>query len=469
MKLLASRKVLTLFVSIFLTFANVIVLYSQSMNFPNSALLLRAQAGDAQAQVEVGKLYCNGTKDLPVDYFAAYEWFNKAVKQENVEAMYQIGRMHNRGEIGPLELKYAPLPGYFKGFYIRIPSDINYSKALSWYMSASDLNHAGAQKAIADIYRIERTDKRQTRMNADEAISWYLKSADNGNGYAMVCLFEIYQFGWIHNDPWAGNSRIVKKDKNEAKKWYDKIIEQGEPEVLFNLGTVLFYRGNKKQKEEAVKLFHNIAEQNVAWAQYYLGESYTIGVSVNRNLTEAVKWYRRAGENGDAHLQYYIATEIFSSGMVRGQFYNGILDKNEAAKLLRVAAENGNALMHLQVAERYDIFDAAERFKLYLKAAEEIQSMMTPINAAPLFGANWNWYYRARHSVGVMYNNGQGVLQDKNEAEKWLIKYSPYHYDTKKERTSYYMNLIGWNLAIMELDREFFENWNARWSQIDPK
>ena len=41
------------------------------------------------------------------------------------------------------------------------------------------------------------------------------------------------------------------------------------------------------------------AEQGYARAQFYLGHMYIYGKGVSRDKVEAVKWYRKAAEQGD--------------------------------------------------------------------------------------------------------------------------------------------------------------------------
>ena len=61
--------------------------------------------------------------------------------------------------------------------------------------------------------------------------------------------------------------------------------------------------------QEAVKWYRKAAEQGYAEAQYELGNCYEKGWSVAQDYQEAVKWYRKAAEKGHAkakaRLQYF--------------------------------------------------------------------------------------------------------------------------------------------------------------------
>ena len=54
---------------------------------------------------------------------------------------------------------------------------------------------------------------------------------------------------------------------------------------------------------EALKWYLKAVEQGDATAQYNLGDLYYKGTGVKRNCIEALKWYRKAAEQGDEDAQ----------------------------------------------------------------------------------------------------------------------------------------------------------------------
>ena len=54
---------------------------------------------------------------------------------------------------------------------------------------------------------------------------------------------------------------------------------------------------------EAVKWYRKAAEQGHAVAQDYLGFMYRYGLGVTRNDAEARKWYEKAAAQGDEHAE----------------------------------------------------------------------------------------------------------------------------------------------------------------------
>ena len=57
--------------------------------------------------------------------------------------------------------------------------------------------------------------------------------------------------------------------------------------------------GVEQDKEEAVKWYRKAAEQGNADAQNTLGVMYDKGEGVEQDKEEAVKWFRKAAEQGD--------------------------------------------------------------------------------------------------------------------------------------------------------------------------
>ena len=59
-------------------------------------LLPLAEAGDAQAQQNLGSMYTEG-KGVPKDYAEAIKWFRKAAAQGNALGQFNLGVMYHRG------------------------------------------------------------------------------------------------------------------------------------------------------------------------------------------------------------------------------------------------------------------------------------------------------------------------------------------------------------------------------------
>ena len=96
----------------------------------------------------------------------------------------------------------------------------------------------------------------------------------------------------------------------------------------------------------AVKWYRKAAEQGDAGAQNNLGVVYELGQGVPQDHKTAVKWYRKAAEQGHAEAQYNLGV------MYRGG--RGVArDWKQAAKWYRKAAEQGHAMAQFLLGEMY--------------------------------------------------------------------------------------------------------------------
>ena len=113
-----------------------------------------------------------------------------------------------------------------------------------------------------------------------------------------------------------------------------------------------FDRGDKAyfadNYAEAVKWYRRAAEQGHAVAQISLGILYDQGQGVSQDYGKAVKWYRKAAEQGDAGAQFDLGL-MYVKGQGVSQNYG------KAMKWFRKAAEQGNARAQSNLGFMYDL------------------------------------------------------------------------------------------------------------------
>ena len=85
------------------------------------------------------------------------------------------------------------------------------------------------------------------------------------------------------------------KDDEAAAQWYLKAAEQGHVESYYCLGSML---KEVCELEDAIGCFQEAAELGHAAAQYELGVAYSLGLGIEQNNEESIKWYRKAAEQG---------------------------------------------------------------------------------------------------------------------------------------------------------------------------
>src|SRR5574342_161100 len=94
-----------------------------------------------------------------------------------------------------------------------------------------------------------------------------------------------------------GLSAYERGDYTQAMNLWHPLAAQGDAPAQFNLG--LMYRhgqGVPQDFQEALKWYSKAADQGHAWAQFNLGVMYRQGQGTPQNPQEAVKWYRKAAE-----------------------------------------------------------------------------------------------------------------------------------------------------------------------------
>lgn len=97
---------------------------------------------------------------------------------------------------------------------------------------------------------------------------------------------------------------------------------------------------------EAVKWYRKSAEQGDANAQYRLGRCYSEGKGVPQDFTEAVKWLAKAAHQGDASAQICLGVCYADGKGVRE-------DDVECAKCYRMAAEQGHSEAQYRLSDCY--------------------------------------------------------------------------------------------------------------------
>lgn len=143
------------------------------------------------------------------------------------------------------------------------------------------------------------------------------------------------------------------------------------------------------------------AKSGEAEAQNALGEAYYDGKGVTENLTEAVKWYKKAAFQENAKAQNNLGICYY--------YGNGVEeDRKEALKWYTRAAEQGNADAQNSLGYSYEYGEGVDKnleetIKWYTKAANQ-------------------GYAKAQYYLALSYDKGEGVAKNDSEAMKWYLK-----------------------------------------------
>ena len=336
----------------------------------NEYLLRAAKQGHSRAQYVLGLRYARG-EGIVKNMSEAAKWYYKAVgsrwgevqlvKEYNWGLTYTnsggvfmcdaetVKRLRKTAEQGNAEAQYNLGVAYLNGD--GIASDV--SEAVKWYRKAAEQGYAKAQYNLGCCY----ANGEGITENIFEAMKWYRKAMEQG-------LVELqFWLGYCY-----ANGVGVAKDMSEAVKWYRKAAEQGHAKAQYNLGCCydkdgiasdmsccymmtsqekreieslginVFWRfpsANYDDMSEAVKWWYKAAEQGCAKAQYNLGLCYVYRMGITGDIQDRVKWFRKAAEQGNADAQLCLGI-CYAEG-------DGVAkDMSEAVKWCRKAAEQGH-------------------------------------------------------------------------------------------------------------------------------
>lgn len=157
---------------------------------------VKAERGNAQAQVELGKIYRIGGP-LGQNYEQSANWFMKSAKGGYSMGQYFLAQAYDEGQ------------GLSQ----------NSTEAIKWFHKAAEQGVAGAQYQLGIKYTLGQ----EVSKDFQQAVLWYRKAAEQGLAEAQYCLGLRYARG-----------EGVPVDDAAAVKWYRKAAEQGitEAQVL---------------------------------------------------------------------------------------------------------------------------------------------------------------------------------------------------------------------------------------------
>jgi TPR repeat protein len=199
-------------------------------------------------------------------------------------------------------------------------------------------------------------------------------------------------------------------------------------------------RGVPRDYKEALKWYQKAADLGNADAQYWLGNMYYFGEGVLEDSKEAAKWFQKAADLGNSDAQYRLG-DMYYLG-------EGVLeDSKEAAKWFQKAAEAGDAdrlarerLARERLGEMYRDGEGVPQdnvlsyFWFSLSGRErddslrELEKRMTPEEIKEATFKAIAWLRKAaeagdadaRKRLGEMYRDGQGVPKDNVLSHFWL-------------------------------------------------
>ena len=182
----------------------------------------------------------------------------------------------------------------------------------------AEAGDASAQASLGKAYK----DGNGVPKNDAQALRWFHKAADQGDASAENDLGVMYRVG-----------EGVPQDNDEALRWYKKAAKHGNPKAMFNLGAsyyngdgvevddvasyawfLLAQEGGSPAANEALRRADSEREATPSAGFVKVAEMYEAGDDLPKSAVEALKWYRRAADAGDAKASVTVAKLLLSAG-----------------------------------------------------------------------------------------------------------------------------------------------------------
>ncbi|KAF9158462.1 hypothetical protein DFQ26_007630 [Actinomortierella ambigua] len=304
-----------------------------------------------------------------------------------------------------------------------------------WYRKAAEQGHSTAQLKLARLY--ESKFSSDPAKNDAEAAPWYAKAAEGGDAHAQLRLGLFYA---------RGRGQLPKSNV-DAARWFERAAEQGLADAQYNIG-LMYSRGVVVEKGDAdngdgeggsgdglaqddaasIRWMRLAADQDLVDAQFGLGSMYKDGRGgVDPSDENAALWYRRAAERGHAVAQLHLGMLLFHRQQAADEKSDNDSDDDddddgedddddghnienykESLEWIRKSANQDNSDAQVQLGIMYDsgygiADDKATAVSWYRKAAAQGNA-------------------RAQVFLGIAYEKGHAVPQDHAEALSWFRK-----------------------------------------------
>ncbi|ORY34401.1 HCP-like protein [Rhizoclosmatium globosum] len=163
-------------------------------------------------------------------------------------------------------------------------SNLEYAKAVHWYLKSADQGNAHAQVILGNCCEIGHG----VPQDYSKAVRLYQKAAEQGNAQAQVNIVICFYY-----------ALGVSLDYAKAVHWYQKAADQGAQVKLENCDK----SGYRVPQEycEAVISYRNPVDQGYTSAQAWLGLCYENSHGVPQYYNEAEIWYQVSADNGDEY------------------------------------------------------------------------------------------------------------------------------------------------------------------------
>ena len=180
------------------------------------------------------------------------------------------------------------------------------------------------------------------------------------------------------------------------------LVACSEPPTDYEKGLAA---GKAQDYPEALRWYRKAAEQGDAPAQNNLGVMYEEGRGVAQDYAEALRWYHKAAQQGNADAQHNLGN-MYESGLGVKQ------DDREAVRWWRKAAEQGNSGAQSLLGLMYIAGRGIEK--------DYVQALKWFNIASALGNKSTKKIAKTGREVAEKNMSAQQIDQAQTEATKWL-------------------------------------------------
>jgi TPR repeat protein len=299
----------------------------------NAAVLEKVIAGDAQQRG------LKRTREIRESLETISGKFRENEKDALLLQKTEFEKLKGRAIAGDSNAQYELAQYYTIGHYkdFKFPSDM--AEGDKWYKSAAEGGNVEAQIWLSEICLNNNKTK--------EAMAWLRKASGQGSRHAHELLAKCYLSGtgvqksivdayaylnisnFIGDDKPDGLAELEMKMSPEEKRLGLKrtkelhveidgrIKHSANKQIMIGMalmrgdepdkyGLSSFFQVGPSDPTEAVRWFRKAADQGDPDGQYRLGSAYASGVGVREDKSEAAKWYLKAAEQGLTIAQYML-------------------------------------------------------------------------------------------------------------------------------------------------------------------
>ena len=430
-------------------------------------LLSGAEAGDAEAQFQLGLYYEEG-KGGATNFVEAIKWFQKwtfsrpgsLIGPDKYLWGYQLEstgvvRVANVPDSDMLVLaKSGDTKAQYHWAQRLAYNTGDERSAREWFSKSAHNGYAPAQYELASLYeedvdngcknqsenQKQQAPDEESKSHKDEqtssgthnlevvkseAIKWYMQAAEQGWVRAQVALGRAFKWG-----------ELTSLDPVQAAKWFEIAATNGHGRAQVELAEML-YGGIwiKKDYEKAFTWFRAAADQGISDAQYKVGLMFEYGEGTTVDYSEARKWYRQAalrlhpaasaalarmyyrGKGGprdiSAARQWFLlsASDSFQSYVVSK--YLDLMLRNDGCVTLgdiEITKASGNLPQKEDPLCAFGLEFISGTDLLHRDQEEGILWLKQAAELGSL---------KAQNLLGYGYSSGCGVEKDDTEAAKW--------------------------------------------------